>query len=391
VVLGASTSSFASDDLTLTYEQALAMARERAPILAVSRGRETMTWAEGRVAAIYPNPSVSTGTSTQAAKVSVGVTLPLLILGQVGAASAAGRADFETAKIDTEVTGTEVHAGAAHAYVALWLAERTSVARADATDLTKRLEEAVRGRVEVGSAPELESLRARAEYLRAASDARAAAELVNAAAADLGRWIGGTTAMLRTNGDPVVPDEAPPFAQLAEKVPSGPAVRREHSDARAAEARADRERALLRPALVLDVGADYQDPSYNGPNYHGQIAVEVPLFNQRGPLIEREVRAADVARLRAKGETVTRLSDLAVSYETFVALTHRLKALEEGVVPAAEAAAKATEESYRLGRATLVTVLDSERARVDARLTFLETKAARANSWIDVERAVGQP
>src|SRR5262249_49392918 len=156
-------SSFASEELTLTYEQALAMARERAPALAVSRGRETMTWAEGRVLAIYPNPSVSTGTSTQAAKVSVGVTVPLLILGQVGVASAARRADFEPAKIDTEVTGTEVHAGAAHAYVALWLAERNSVARADATDLTKRLEEAVRGRVEVGSAPELESLRARAE------------------------------------------------------------------------------------------------------------------------------------------------------------------------------------------------------------------------------------
>ena len=84
------------------------------------------------------------------------------------------------------------------------------------------------------------------------------------------------------------------------------------------------------------------------------------------------------------------MSDLIVAYETFVALSHRLKALDGGVVPAAEAAARATEESYTLGRATLVTVLDSERARIDARLSLLETKAARANAWIDAERAAGQ-
>ena len=220
MILGTSAASFASDDLTLTYAEALTMARERSPMVAVSRGRETVVWAEGRVAAIYPNPSVSTGTTTQAAKITVGVTVPLVILGQIGAATAAGRAEFATAKIDTEVTATEVHAGAAHAYVALWLAERTSSARADATELTKRLQDAVRGRVEVGSAPELESLRARAEYLRAASDSRAASEFVNAAAADLGRWIGGATSMLRTNGDPTTPDEAPPFAQLADRVPN---------------------------------------------------------------------------------------------------------------------------------------------------------------------------
>ena len=132
------------------------------------------------------------------------------------------------------------------------------------------------------------------------------------------------------------------------------------------------------------------DPSLRVPNYHGQIGIEVPLFNQRGPLIEREVRSAAVARLRARSETAIRMSDLTVGYETFVALTHRLKALEEGVVPSADAAARATEESYRLGRATLVTVLDSERALIDARLTSLETKAARANAWIDVQRAVGE-
>ncbi len=384
-------SALAGDAFHLGYAEALALARGRAPAILIARGREGIAGADARAVAIYPNPSVSAGTSTQTAKLSVGATLPLVILGQIGAASRAGRADLATVQADTLVTVNDVRAGTAHAFVVLWLAQRTSEARTDAASVTQRLEEAVRGRVEVGSAPELEVLRARAERLRADADARAAADLVGAAAADLGRWIGSTTTALRVDGDPTTPDEPPSFSDLAARVPNGPSVRREELDARAAEARADRERALVRPGLVLDLAADIGDPTLPATNYRGQLGIEVPLFNQRGPLIDREIRSAAVARLRARGEATTLLSDLTVAYETFVALTRRLKALDTGVVPAAEAAARATEESYALGRATLVTVLDSERARIDARLSLLETKAARANAWIDAERAAGQP
>jgi outer membrane protein TolC len=34
-------------------------------------------------------------------------------------------------------------------------------------------------------------------------------------------------------------------------------------------------------------------------------------------------------------------------------------------------------------------VLDAERARIDAELTLIESQGARANAWIDVERALG--
>jgi outer membrane protein TolC len=84
-------------------------------------------------------------------------------------------------------------------------------------------------------------------------------------------------------------------------------------------------------------------------------------------------------------------ADLLVAYRAFEATAARTRALEEGVVPAAEAAASATRESYALGRAALVTVLDAERARLDARLSVLEARAARVLAWIDVEHAIGVP
>jgi outer membrane protein TolC len=72
-----------------------------------------------------------------------------------------------------------------------------------------------------------------------------------------------------------------------------------------------------------------------------------------------------------------------------MAISARMTALETGVVPSAEKAARATEEAYTMGRSALVAVLDAERARVDAGLGLLEARAGRAEAWIDVELALG--
>jgi cobalt-zinc-cadmium efflux system outer membrane protein len=378
--------------LPITFGETLARAAQASPLLAVARGKESVAAAEVDVAGVYPNPTVMGGTSTQAAKLSVGGSVPLVIFGQRGAAMAASRADLGVVQVETQATGSDVRAGAGKAFVSLWLAERTARARAEADRVAALIEQAVTARVEVGAAPELEGVRVRAQRLRASADAIEADQLVGAASAELGRWIGAPGVLdLRTSGDPVVPERVPRLAELASRIGANPLVRREQAEARAAEARADRERALVRPALAVEVGADIQDPTLPATNYRGQLSFELPLFNQRGPFIEREERAARAARARSDYERAGAISDLAAAYRTFEAVSARSQALAAGVVPAAESAARATRESYQLGRASLEALLDAERARIDAELSLLETNAARANAWIDIERTLGVP
>jgi outer membrane protein TolC len=393
VVLGSLISSAgARAETPITFADAIARARRAAPDLATARARESVARAEVDVAGTVPNPTILGATSTQAAKISVGASIPLVILGQRGAAIDASRADLATVKMESEVTWTEVRAATARAFVTLWLAERTASARADAAAIVRHVEGAVLGRVEVGAAPQVEGLRVRAERLRADADAQEAAQLVAAAGSDLGRWIGVVDgAGLRALGDPEVPAEPPAFTALAARVDANPAIRREELDARAAEARANRERALVRPGLTLDIGMDAYDPTLPATNYRAQLGIEVPLFNQRGAFIERERRNADAARARTAAERTRRAADLVAAYRTFEAISSRTKALSDGVVPAADAAAVATEESYTLGHAPLVAVLDAEKARIDAKLALLEARAARAEAWIEVERAIGEP
>ena len=109
----------------------------------------------------------------------------------------------------------------------------------------------------------------------------------------------------------------------------------------------------------------------------------------RGPQIARERAFASAARSRAFVELARGRAGLTAAYYTFIAADARAKTLRTGVLVAADAAARATEESYALGRAQLVAVLDASRTRLDTRLTLAEAVATRAQSWIDIERAVG--
>ncbi len=385
----------AAEPQPISYDAAIARARAVAPALAAARAREAVATADVGVAGLHANPTVFFGTSTQGARFSATASVPLLVLGQRGAAKRAAEADAATVHVETDIAWNDVRSSTARAFVGLWLAESLAVARADAARLVQRLEDTVTVRIDVGArgaAPKVEGLRVRAERLRADADAQEAARRVAGSASELGRWIGVPDGGdLRAAGEPLVPAEAPPLATLLSRVDGSPAVRRENADARAAEARVSRERALVRPAMTLDLGADTLDPTLPTTNYRAQLGVEVPLFHQRGYYVERELSAANSARARSAAERARAVSDLVVAYRGFEASTERARIFGDGVVPAAEAAAVGAEESYSLGYAPLVTVLDAERARIDARIALLEARATRALAWIDVERALGVP
>jgi cobalt-zinc-cadmium efflux system outer membrane protein len=388
-------------DVTITFSQALDRAAQVAPDIAVAKSREQVARAEVGIAGVRPNPSVNVGSSTQAAKLSLGVTVPLVILGQRGAAIDAAHADFLTTRVDTEATVTDVRAGAGHSFVALWRAQETAGEKARAAAVTRRLEGAVSGRVDLGAAANVDGLRAHAERLRADADALQASQLVGAAASDLARWLGvDQGAALHADGPPPLPTDPPTLADLRARIEASPAVRRERADAHASELRADRERALVRPALSVDLGLDAWDQTLcpgagscsNPPvNYRGALGVELPILSQRGPYIERELALATAARTRESAERVRLVAALAAAYRTFSAWGESARALAGGVVPAADAAAAATEESYALGRAPLVAVLDAEKARIDARLSLLDARAQQADAWIEVQHAIGAP
>jgi cobalt-zinc-cadmium efflux system outer membrane protein len=395
-----STAARADGEVRISLDDALRAARSAAPDLMVARARQSVAHAEVGIAGTYPNPTFAAGTSTQAAKLSGTVSIPLIVLGQRGAAIDAARADESKVALDSQVTWTDVRQATVRAYVALWLAEGVAIARRDSAEIEATLESAVVQRVQVGAAPELDGLRVRAEKLRAQADLLEAVAEVTVSGAELGRWMGLTDGGgLRATGALSVPDAAPPLSTLLARLDVSASVRREQSDVLASEARVTRERTFVRPSLSLDLGMDAFDPSLisqGAPpgaeppvNYRAQLTFDVPLFNQRGAYIEREKAQGDVARARVQAARVQGASELTAAYRTFEGATAQQRTLADSVVPAARAAARGTEEAYTFGRAPLLAVLDAERTLVDVGVSALRAQAARATAWADVEHALG--
>jgi outer membrane protein TolC len=324
--------------------------------------------------------------------------VPLVLLGQRSAAIDAGRAELATTAVETEMAAADVRAAAAHAYVLLWRAQGVAAEQERAAAVARHLDDAVAGRVELGASASVDGLRSHAERLRAEAAAAQASRLVLAAASELARWLAvADGASLRALDSPAVPEPPPPVAELAARLYESPSIRRERADANAAEARVLRERAFVRPTFAVDLGIDAWDQTLcpNGPcnnppvNYRAALAFEVPLLSQRGAFIEREQANALAARTRERAESVRLSAAVRSAFNTFQAWSEDARALAEGVVPAAGAAATAAEESYALGRAPLVAVLDAEKARIEASLSLLESRRAQADAWIDVEHAMG--
>jgi cobalt-zinc-cadmium efflux system outer membrane protein len=396
------TSVWAEAERSVSLDDVLHAARLVAPDLVVARARESVARAEVGIAGIYPNPTIAAGGSTQTAKLSGTVSFPLVIFGQRAAATRAARADEATVALETQVAWVDIRQAAVKAYVALWQAQGVADAHRDSATIQAALETAVVQRVQVGAAPELDSMRVHAEKLRADAEVLDATAHVTAAGSELGRWMGiADGGGLRALENIPLPDRLAPLEELRARIDANAAVRREQSDLRASEARVARERALVRPTLGLDLGFDAFDPTLlpaNAPpgatppiNYRAQLTVDVPILNQRGPYIDREQAQGDVARARMQSARIQAASELAAAYRMFEAATARQRTLVDDVVPAAQSAARATREAYQLGRAPLIAVLEAERALVDARVTALEAEAARASAWADVEHALGAP
>lgn len=383
----------AQSETRVSLDDALRAAKLAAPDLIVARAKERVAHAEIDVAGTYPNPTAVVATNTQSARFSGTLSVPLIVLGQRGAAIDAAQADEVTTTLDTVVTWSDVRQATRHAYVALWLAEGMAGARRDSAAIAAKLEGAVVERVQVGSAPEIDSLRVHAERLKADADVIEASARMIVAATELGRWMGKPDDEgLRAAAPVVMPDAAPTLASLLARLGGSAPVRREESDVKASEARVTRERALIRPSFQLDLGADVDDPTLNNQtNYRAQLAFDLPLFNQRGGYVDCETAAGDVARARVQAARIQGIAELTAAYRTYEAATTQQRTLVDAVVPASQGAARATEDAYALGRAQLVAVLDAERALVEVRLAALDAEAARATAWADIEHAVGAP
>jgi cobalt-zinc-cadmium efflux system outer membrane protein len=390
----ATTASVASAQSTLTYQQALAMARDRAPRVAVARAR--IDEARGRLIGAQirsrDNPvldisagprRLETGTVTD---FEFGLS-QVFELGQRRAARVdAAQAGVlrETAISDASLR--QVVRDVAVAFVrALAAQSRLEALRLDEGLARDALEVAER-RYRAGDVAILSVNLARGALARATSHIRAAEADRQGAAGELKALLAWTEA-----AEPTFVGDFREFIQEASRAQSVAPAQRPEAQMLAAEVAEGQATVRLGGALTKpDLGVGFRMKREEAHRAaEGAVSIVLPLFSkgqEQAAVGTAQVRRAELERQSVLTEIDVRAQSALAVFRLRVAAT---EPLERDVLPGLEENERLARRSFEVGELSLPDLLVIRREFVETRLQYLDRLADAAVASVDWQAAAG--
>ncbi len=384
----------------LTLPVLLQLVAERSPRLAVEQVAIDAAKADRITAGALPNPTVNyghfkpsggantlfEGTRQQQATVD----FPLLIAGQRGARIEAADQGLLATRARVGLAGDELALHAAELFVGLQAAQEKITVLQDSLDDIKRAAAIVSGRLASGMASRYDL--ARVEVELAGVTVR-----MDEARADRANQSAGLAALIGVPGwrpiavgTPVpagLPTDATAWRNsLVSGNPQINVARREEDAAQAALQRTEHERW---PVPVLSLGRTWTSDPFGAANFVG-LSTEIPLLDtRRGPLdrAKAELQTAQRRREATESEVSAELLRLLDS------LAQRRAALEQfnrNVGAGVPALKQMAEDAYRLGRGSVLELIDAARSRVDVRLTSVDLRTAIVQQELRIKALTGK-
>jgi cobalt-zinc-cadmium efflux system outer membrane protein len=370
----------------LTLPILLKLVAERSPRLAVEQVAIDSAEAERISAGARPNPTIAYGLSTPSGgarslfdgsrQQQTTLDLPLLIGGQRGARIEAAEQGLLAARARVGLAGNELALRAADLFVGLQAAQEKSAMLEESAAEIERIVAIVSGRLDSGAASRYELIRAEVEF--ASMNARLAdanAELAEKSAG-LAALLGAPGWRPGADGTAVPAGLSLSAAEWREaSISSNPqiiAARREEEAAKAALKRSQRERW---PVPVLSLGRSWTGDPFGAANFVG-LSTEIPLSDAwRGLMAKSE---ADLRAAQRRREAIESEADVELR-RLIGALAQRREALDRfqrNVGARIPALRQMAEDAYRLGRGSLLELIDAARSRLEARLTEVDLRTA---------------
>jgi len=382
----------------VTLDDAIALAEERNPGVAVNLGREEAARAGIVTARQFPNPSVDANAGPQRPRGGsgtpsgtawgVGVAQPIEYpsvresrrrtaeanLGSVEAGSAAFRAQL-FAQVRSNF------------YEVLQRQEQLGIAEED-LKLLVEIRDRVGLRAKLGESPRLDLVRTETEVLNAQRARDAAAVRVTQAKLALANLVGiRPDEAYSVRGSVAAAPPLPTIERLRDQVTrDNPQIQQALAEQERARNRLQLERDLRLPAPTLQAGY-LQEPDKEITRFG--LSLPIPLFNQRqGQIAEAlgELKVAD-AQLQARELALAREVDAA--YGRFLVARQQVETFESGLLDRAQRTLDAAEAAYRFGERGILEYLDAQRTFRAVRQDYLNARYELAYSIIEIERLAG--
>ena len=374
----------------LRLADAFARAREASPDLKAARQSVRAAQSTVETAGQLTNPTVGASVGPDAPQIIATIDVKVPLFGQRGTAVAAAERDVQAAEADARTRAVTVRAAVRRAYAALAAGQERARLSRDAFELAADLERRAQARVQTGIAPQLEAVQAGLARRRAMQERDDRAAALVSAREELGRLIAIPDPSALEAADAIFPlPEAPPLAALLAQSGQHPEVQSFLRQQDAALARAQRERAAIRPIpdLSLALQKTYGEPAIG---LRAGIAFDLPLLSWNSGRVHEAQAQSEVASAQAAGALAKRTADLRSAHARWDAAGARARSFATEIVPTAEQLLRMAREAWELGRTPLTAVLQAQGEVTSARADASDAALSAQQALADMEEASGE-
>jgi cobalt-zinc-cadmium efflux system outer membrane protein len=377
----------------LTFNAALELAASRNLGLAAAQRQRAIRQAQVRVAGQWANPEVSFEVTQDAPHENLAFGIPIEIGGQRGRRIAVAKEELTLADLDVRAEMRTLRRNLRQAFYGLLAADERVRLTGEVLDLAERARQVAQARFDEGAAPRLDVLQAGLGLARAQADADLARSARASVMADLNAVLnqppGQSVAVVGDLADaPAVPN----FGHAMTLASSS------NGDLLAAEREAaieERRLSLLRaeriPTPTITFGLPMNAPDEFNVGKSLGVAMTVPLFNRnQGEMAQSQ---ATIDQIRAKRDAARRVVESGVfaALARIEAQRKQVESYRSRVIPAAVELTTLAEESYKMGRNSVLALLDAQRSLRDVRREYLQALLDFQAALADLEEVIGGP
>jgi outer membrane protein, heavy metal efflux system len=183
---------------------------------------------------------------------------------------------------------------------------------------------------------------------------------------------------------------APPVPDLVGRAyESNPELAHLSQELRVEQSRAGLLRAQRVPDLGVIVGGVFNAaPSFNAGHHEG-LNMTLPIFSRNQGELQQSSAQQRFLEMQSSALRRTIAGEVQAAYSEWDSRRTEVALYRDTLRPAAERVEQQAEESYRAGKANLLTVLDAQRSVQEIEKSYLESLAALQIAFAELEQITG--
>lgn len=370
----------------LSLRAAQALADQHSGALSAAQAQVAASRAGVEAAGQLANPTLSATIGPDDPKLTAGIDVKLPLFGQRGAAIDSAEKASRVTESEAQLQRSHLHAAIRRAHAALWAAGQQSALASEAAQLASQLAALTTERRRLGGAAELDVEQAKQALRRAQQDLADRQAEADAVREELAALLGIEPAGLEAAAPESI--DVPPVEALAQKAAAHPELEGLRRQQSAATARADEERTAVRPLPSVSLIAE-RLATGSGLGVRAGIAFDVPLLSWNRGRVHQQEELARVAAEQQRAAEQRLGGQLRAARARWSAAVSRAGNYARDLVAGATRVLEMAQAGYRIGRTTLITVLQAQGELSSARSRAVDATLDSQRAIADLEEALG--